>query len=466
MVFEELDKALIPSAQNPTIPQELLEIFISKKDQGTKEQIKNIAESRFRRARQLYQAVLIGQPHHAVFYRIEDRDKFESAFEKARIQLSLEFIDALPSIQPPQGETKIKYFLKRMEFFAAQNNDRTKLQVAKFLSEVAEKHPQGSAPNTLKEAFAWFGSQSDAVKTLAQQQFYKEQDLTVAYSNGVIYGPGEDHNWAVNAVWALAVVRKRLPIILLSELTQQSADRSHPTASERLNPSAFSLEISVAIYSGYGLSINERGISLQPPTSFKDLPCLPSKDVEVDLFNACVEAQKLHTYLSTHHIQDLKVYVHNICTTAPPKSREALITGLDLLLKGKSAGLVVDALSFKELNALNNVLFSGPVVTWSSFDTLRSELADREARAILFLGHNWKSYMNSMNPKDKERFSTEFDMATQAVNRWNNRFSQQQMDCFKHLKQWENFLSNIRTSTQVAHDKQEKKPEIPKSKPA
>ena len=144
MVFEELDKALIPSAQNPTIPQELLEIFISKKDQGTKEQIKNIAESRFRRARQLYQAVLIGQPHHAVFYRIEDRDKFESAFEKARIQLSLEFIDALPSITPPQGETKIKYFLKRMEFFAAQNNDRIKLQVAKFLSEVAEKHPQGS----------------------------------------------------------------------------------------------------------------------------------------------------------------------------------------------------------------------------------------------------------------------------------------------------------------------------------
>ena len=212
----------------------------------------------------------------------------------------------------------------------------------------------------------WFELQKKVIgELLVAKIFFKVPDFKRACKEGTIYTPGGDsfHNWGVNASWALAITRSGLPIHILSDLAMENVERTHPNPNEALNPSAFALEIAIAIKMGYGLQIDHEVVNLTPPSHLADhitngIPGngpLPTKQEQEDMFRCCVCARGLHTMLlPPNGAIALQAQVHAICTGQDAKAKYDFVVGL----KGNSLGPIFNALSLREYTELEDILNS------------------------------------------------------------------------------------------------------------
>jgi hypothetical protein len=114
----------------------------------------------------------------------------------------------------------------------------------------------------------WFNSQEgDYLITQNENIFYNVEDIDQARQEGMVYHPwtknedGEDeenvHNWGLNCAWVLGLIRRRINIRFATPITAEHRLRENPPHHiPGPHPSAFALEIAIALTAGYMLNYN------------------------------------------------------------------------------------------------------------------------------------------------------------------------------------------------------------------
>lgn len=391
-VITELNAALRVDLTRPfSISHDIYSMFLKDDDALLQPADRDAAVwQRFYKAHELYQRIWNNgatRAPFAVFYRIDDRTALERTYNNARREIANEFKQWVQRLGRAPSSVEInQFFTDTRQALPAINrnlNQQIKFEVADYFLSLLNK--RALETNVEGNMDTFFTAHEAHVKELASPRFYQVPDVDAAYDVGTIYGPGAVcHNWGVNAAWALGVARSGIPIKIISDLDMRNQDRSHPNPNQALNPSAFALEIAVAINMGYGLNIGNNVVTLTPPAVLNDHRTngqpgdgpLPTKQEEIDIFRRCVGARELHNLLPRNAGADLRNHIHNICSTGTAGEKYDLAVGLNLLKKGNSLLPILNALSYRELYDLENMLgtqpFSGPY-----FQNLRDEIGMR-----------------------------------------------------------------------------------------
>lgn len=393
IAYEELNAALKHSRPEfPSISSKILHMFLQYNELNAvppiPEEIQRTrAAKRFHRARKLYQSIRDNRPGRAVFYRIPDLDKLEGCYHNALLAIAADF-------QKMWHERGALSVAEINQFFSEQQNllrDSPVMTMDKEDEEaeyniltllIADPDKKGLEDNIPAAIDEWFAERKKAVSDLAEKVFYKTDDLAKAFQTGIVYAPKNDHNWGVNVAWALRLAQDKVPIEILSSLESKNRERSHPNPTSLLNPSAFALEISIAIKMGYGLTINGDAVSLLPPDVLNSAltngevgnGAIPGLQEQLDIYDRCVRAQALYRLISLNKGEDLGKAISAACTGGTEYEKLEFIHALELLRKGKSLAPILNALNRLECQELNALLKTEPFLSNKSFDLLRVKI--------------------------------------------------------------------------------------------
>lgn len=166
----------------------------------------------------------------------------------------------------------------------------------------------------------WFDAQITNVKHLAARVFYQVQpninyapsffanvvdNIDMAINQGQIYSPTANfHNWGLNVCWVLGIIVNKIPIKIMSPLNEANLRRSDYYEFDPLNelqPSAFALEIAVAMEAGYEFQIRDNDNYLYPTDLtnriFDDENqniCIPSIERQIELYRQLMSNIRQH----------------------------------------------------------------------------------------------------------------------------------------------------------------------------
>ncbi len=153
----------------------------------------------------------------------------------------------------------------------------------------------------------WFSSTTlQEVQKISDNKFYDipifSPTIDDAVFCGRIYNPGspQNHNWGVNAAWVLGLIHSKVPIMLRSPVNVENQNRDNPTQPGVEHPSAFALEIAIALQAGYKLnySVATGMVTLQPPKPSVELEVifgvtgrglLPTKAEQIHLYQTVIK---------------------------------------------------------------------------------------------------------------------------------------------------------------------------------
>lgn len=383
-----------PGAVALSPPEELLllKMFIKNSDYGSDRTRRDAGElpldlsnarERIAQAKILYAESVKNKHKLAVFYKLAEKDAYKDLVNGFRLGICA---DLIPLFKEARRASKRVDYQKLQEIFGKRIEEllkqaprtiveESKLQILNYLLrcdmrdivDLMEKINSAKNPKQLADRVEfWFENQKEPIQeNLLASVFFKLLISTKeALANGVIYRPGGDakHSWGVNLVWALGTAQNNCQINVLSLLSMENAYRKDKITRKDLEPkqpSAFSLEMAVAIKMGYGLHMGDKSVTLTPPNFTINLSeqIVPTKQEQMDIFCGCVCAQELHSMLlSPAGATALQTQVRSTCTGQDDHAKLALAIGLDLLGKGGSLVPVLNALTLRELEALKTML--------------------------------------------------------------------------------------------------------------
>ena len=370
----------------------LLKMFIKNSDYGSDHTRRDVGElpldlsnarERMAQAKTLYAESVKNKYKLAVFYKLTEKDAYKELVNGFRLEVCTSLIPLFKEAR--QVLKKVNYqkmqeiLGKRMDELLKQTPrtivEESKLQILNYLLrcdmrdmvDLMEKINSAKNPKQLAERVEfWFSNQKDPIQeNLLASVFFKLHISTKeALANGVIYRPGGDakHSWGVNLIWALGTAQNNCHINVLSVLSMENAYRKDKITRQDLEPkqpSAFSLEMAIAIKMGYGLHIVGNLVTLTPPNFPANLgeQIVPTKQEQMDIFRGCVYAKELHSMLLLPDgATALRTQVHAICVGQDNNAKLDLAFGLDLLGKGRSIEPILKALSLREIEALKGML--------------------------------------------------------------------------------------------------------------
>lgn len=318
--------------------QKLINMFISDKD--PKSERSNRLGTRFNTARELYKGARDSHSKKAVFYRIDDLKSMTEEYKKANSQTVKDYVSQV-GLNPDLYQ--IKDFFEKLKSDLEVKQTLTSEEENKlFLVKdwLASNDFSQLQTSNIFEVFGWFDKK---VTASAKKAFYQVDDIEKAMKKGIIYGPGDEHNWGVNVAWAIAITQKQVRIYFLSDLDTKNLDRSDVRAAfkHENNPSAFSLETAIALKAGYTLTCtNDKKAQLEPPLQKPDISIfstngipgngiLPTKKQQTFLFNQCILASSL---VKMNPV-DLNNYIDQICSGTDNKQKLNLAVALNLMNK-------------------------------------------------------------------------------------------------------------------------------------
>ena len=372
----ELNEAL--TAPHPVrISNQILQMFGCKRDSELKDhEIIDIALDRFACSADIYQEVWNnGQPKakFAVFYKLDERSDMEVMYSNVLFEIINEFTSWVEGRQKVPTLEEINGFFETMyqEVLALGKLSGTKGKIKVELIQyiLAADNLVLLKTKEKKEINHWFDviKRSETIKIMGDARLFQmtREQCIQAFSTGCIYKPDPAlHNWGMNACWALAITRAGLPIRVVSDINLDAFERTDPDPEEQLNPSAYCLEIVIAILMGYGLNIIQGHITLTPPEIPHDYHTnavpgngpIPTKEEQLHIFRRCVYAKDLHDHLRLSR-ENLREYVKTVCAEQHPLSDQLhFIWGLFYLFRGNSLTVILEALLETQLKRFNELL--------------------------------------------------------------------------------------------------------------
>lgn len=331
------DTNLHEALEQSTSSKKLLKIFKSEKDHKIEKSKR--ANERFDKAVLLYQKIMKENLPYAVFYRIDDLKSMKEQYKQANLPIVQAFISK-HMFNPPTLNEAQDYFKHLKGVYRHQQPLDPEKEMQLYLIEDWLK--SGSTKQLENMSFFdisdWFDKNTNAS---VEKKFYRVDNIEETTKKGIIYGPGDDHNWGVNASWALAITQKQIPIHFLSDLDPKHSNRSDVRAAvkHQINPSAFSLEITMALKAGYTLDFKSKGeIQLKPPSTKPDPSIfetngtpgngiLPTKKQQVFLFNQCILAANLVKMDN----DDLNKFVSQVCSESNNNKKLNLVVALSIM---------------------------------------------------------------------------------------------------------------------------------------
>lgn len=177
------------------------------------------------------------------------------------------------------------------------NEDRIKVNLYQaFIAQDRIAHLYSDIPPfNRKEAIKkWFNQDSQVgdVKHIACCKFFQldHKQYAEAVEHARIYAPGnwKDHNWGLNAAWVLALLKHKVPLELRSVIRERTPPENFPQGVTRNHkppdnfcPSAFALELSIALRAGFTFIRQGENIILKAPDKKLDerVTGVPGKDI-------------------------------------------------------------------------------------------------------------------------------------------------------------------------------------------
>lgn len=378
--ISELNEALLCEGGAFLIAKDISLMFTRDNDKSLDElgRIQNAA-GRFNLARELYQNIWNdgrSKTPFAIFYKLEDYEKMQLKYFSILREIMSDFkqwlINDLKEI--PKFEQINHFFSNQLQKYKkeiAENlNGQIKHDITEYL--ISSKAANKLQTRETKMIHDHFDAEKANIKKLFQARFFQVSNYSEVVQAGCIYTPGPIlHNWGVNACWTLAVTRSGLPIKVLSDIKLENLERRQPNESYILNPSAFSLEIAIAILMGYGLNITEGKINLIPPMILNNYRTngqpgngpLPTKEMQVTIFHRCIYAMNLHRLLPTNSnnpktADELCQQIMKVCTQWKSEEQYNFTYGLCYLQRGSSLSPILEKLDLKVLEELKKFLES------------------------------------------------------------------------------------------------------------
>lgn len=338
-----------------------------------------LAYARFDDAQRLYRAVMTSAPA-AAFYRLEDRKNFMQEASQANLRIANNFKNLVTLYGAPTNAGQVNAFFQHLKTTLqgkVPQTDADKIEI-RAIDFLTTQNTNGLMTNNGGQIDGWFYWLNDDVKDMAEKRFYGVTDVAAARNAGTIYAPA-DHNWGVNAAWALAVTRKRIPIQVLSTFDAHNLERTHPTRNlfgalvSAENPSAFALEIAIAKKMNYALNFNaDSSVTLTPngpdPYVFTNGTLgngvLPTKQRQLDIFRMSSLQQMAHNSLLQNHVQ-------TICTGVNVNAKQELVNTLRFAHTQGELAPILNALSLAEHDTLRMTLSSPPFHNDANYDNLK-----------------------------------------------------------------------------------------------
>lgn len=430
--------------ENPSVHENILKMFSNEDPNLSPDEQIAHSHARFKIARKLYQGITFNTDTPAIFYRLEDKNFAIGQHEEARRSIRDKFKKYIKNGIP--SKDYLNSFLTNLgkELHDKAGENKVELEVLNYMQNAL--HNIDLPMTSRKEIDKWFERQVNPIKKLASEKFYDLPDIFEAYRVGRIYNPvdatGLDmHNWGVNAAWAIGVARQKLPINIQAELNIRSGERTKPE--KKGNPSAFALEIAIAVKTGYGLHIANQGVKLNPPEVLNiprtsGIPgdgILPTKEEQLRIYRQCVLAQGLYTKFLMEVIRaavvgnaqinfsaststtsavaasnsidskereekitsdnvnvlmqskGLSDFVYDTCINGNESMKSELIGALELLRRGNSLEPILNTLQQREHKAIWSVLGSNSFGS-TAYDNLKKIVASYlpENQKLPFLG--------------------------------------------------------------------------------
>ncbi len=262
----------------------------------------------FVRAREMYKVVMSNNLSIAFIYRRPDLSKTKISYKRGFDKLSV-WIHDLLTAKADSTDAEIQSLNNHVTTQAEkyEKNDDPELSKAllaimqmirdqKVIQEIAtllqNKYDEETINNFLERKI------NQKVEDLAEQAFFKNNDIQGLRTRNVIYHPGFYHKWISNLAWLIANLKLGKKFLVISDIAEDSnkfrADTSH-----RKEHSAFAREICAVIKAGYELKREGSEISLTPSETFDPNKCTtngldgdginPSKDEVENIYSKIQE---------------------------------------------------------------------------------------------------------------------------------------------------------------------------------
>ncbi len=254
------------------------------------------AIARFNKAKEIYTSMGTVNPPlpRAVFYSMRERDNLVADYNREHMNIRDHIshqvaIQVAPTLSLLTGGI-VPDVDELIDIFSTEQNRLTviparsaaeSIQLELYDHYIGQPGKIESLRRALlsnKTVNNWFESveQVREVNSIAKQRFYSVNDVDAALRRGEIYAPGDLHNWGVNVAWVLGLIHHGVNINSISRIDPANQNRAHRDLEDLgPQPSAFALEISIALTAGYTLNHTVPN----GPTAFTVQPGLLLEDV-------------------------------------------------------------------------------------------------------------------------------------------------------------------------------------------
>lgn len=267
----------------------------------------------FVRAREMYKVAMSNNLSIAFIYRRPDLSKTKISYKKgfddligwihqllratanptdADIQSLSDHVTATAEGYEKKGQTELsKALLAIMQIMKDQK------VIQEIVTLLQNKYDEETINNFFQNGM------NQKIEDLAEQAFFKNNDIQGLRTRNVIYHPGFYHKWISNLAWLIANLKLGKKFLVISDIAEDS-NKFRANTSHRKEHSAFAREVCAVIKAGYELKREGSEISLTPSETFDPSKCTtngldgdginPSKD-EVENIYSKIQKELLST---------------------------------------------------------------------------------------------------------------------------------------------------------------------------
>ncbi|HRA12832.1 MAG TPA: hypothetical protein PKX31_14245 [Chitinophagaceae bacterium] len=265
----------------------------------------------FVKAREIYKVVITNNSPIAFIYRRPDLSKIKIAYRKAGvviIQLIKQLLNQESDPKDSDIDALMIYARATAEEYGKNNHPEDSAALHAIIVAINDWNVIKNIVEVSKKTYNektidnFFQSEmNQKIGDLAEQAFFKNNDIKGLRIKNVIYHPGFYHKWISNLAWLIANLKSRKKFLVISDIAEDSNKFRDSNPNEH---SAFSREICAAIKAGYELKREGSEIFLTPSETFDPNKCTtngfdgdgisPSKE-EVDNIYSKIQKKLLST---------------------------------------------------------------------------------------------------------------------------------------------------------------------------